>query len=234
MTLVIIADWIAVGCVVLSVFSWFSIRLALVLSWVFSLLGIAILVLHVLGSGLCMLVPGKRNGVARGLAITSFICTALVVAAIATVQTMALAAGGFGMAGPAGFAMAGIGGILLLFSPALWLAGDICWMLFLRLIAIECRYEELGRQIVGFMVTALIYFVLTLVYYFVVIGLFVRSIPRFGAAGGRVEMGGGGGLICIGLISLVIWLGWLGGYVYYIVRLLTPARDLIHQKLRRG
>jgi hypothetical protein len=234
MTLVIIADWIVVGCIVLSIFSWCMIRLALVLSWIFSLAGIAVLVLHVLGSGLCMLVPGKRNGVARGLAITSFICTALVVAAFATVQTMALAAGGVGVAAPAGFALVGIAGVLMLFTPALWLAADICWMLFLRLIAIACHYEELASQIVGFMVAALIYFVLIVAYYFTVVGLVLRSAPRWGAQGGGAGLDGGAGMWCIGLVGILFWLLGIGGYVYYIVRLLTPARDLVYQKLRRG
>jgi hypothetical protein len=231
-----IAGWITVGMVVLGFCLGLVPRLAIVLSWVFAVLGLVVLALHVIGSGLCMLVPGKRNGAARGLAIAAFTCTALVVVSCSILQVMALTAGGMGMVGPANFAIAGLAGILALASPALWLAGDICWMLFLRLLALQCRYDDLARQIVGFMVATGVYFVVMILYY-VLVGAALISAARGAAAmGGRggQPAGLGGGMICFGLLGLLLWIVGFGGYIWYIVRLLTPVRDLVNVKLRRG
>jgi hypothetical protein len=227
LTLVIFADWIIVACVVLAFFSAFIPPLFIVVSWAFGLAALAALALQLIGSGLCILVPGKRLGAARGLAIAAFACTVIVVGTFSVLQFMSMAASGIPIAGRAVFAMSGVAGMLALASPLIWLAGDICWMLFLRALAIEFRAHDLAGQIIAFMIAALVYFFLTLLYYFLVFGI-VASAARSGRA-----MDMSGGMICFGLIGLLIYIGWFGGYIWYIIRLLTPVRDLVYVRLRR-
>ncbi len=174
------------------------------------LLYFASYVLQLVGFGLCMQVPNRRDSSAmRILAIVTFCC-----AAAAFLLSFLGAA-------------IGRGNSLGTVSSLLSLAAFICWIIFLRLVAIECRAPDLGSRLI-------IYMISIIVYYFVAVTMAVIALCAGGAAMLGTSSAGGAsavGIIVLIVLGLILLVG-VGLLVWYGL-LLQQMRDQIARHLGR-
>jgi hypothetical protein len=97
------------------------------------------------GMGMCMFAPAGKNGNStRTLAITAFSCT------IATLLCVPLSM-------VVGFAAGALVIVLFVLIFVLSLVGGVCWLLFLRAVAVDLRDPGLAQTVVNYMIAIVVY-----------------------------------------------------------------------------
>lgn len=178
----------------------------------FGLFGVLLIVgalMQVVGQGICMMVPSKRGGALKGLAIAAFACAC---------AALLINVGGSVVGGYSG---RNYGGGL---SSLLNAASFICWLLFLRGAAIETRDPDLGSRFL----ICLISFV---VFYFVAVLGIVIAVCAGVAAAGNAATGGSGaasGAMVVVMIILggLVVLGYLGLMIWYVLLMQRLRADI--------
>jgi uncharacterized membrane protein len=168
---------------------------------------LAFAVLYVTGKGICLYVPKKKGSAVKGLAIAAFSCSAAWI--------------GLYLLGFAGNLLSGVsrttqvfgmlGGCANLTSFACLIAGHIIFMLFLRSVCLNIRFEETARAVTTCLIGQGIYIVVCIL---AAIGscLFVFA----GMAAGSLETMGVGGAV-MGILTLIMILVGVGVQVWYIL-----------------
>jgi hypothetical protein len=184
--------------------------------------------LQLTGQGLCMQVPNRRGKSLRGLAIAGFSCScaALVISVgVLAVNTLISARGG--NAGVSGGSLQGI----------LQTTGFVCWVLFLRMAAVEMGDDRLGGRFVFYLISVFaVNFLFVILLIIVVCAGGVAMISAMSNSNnpspGDVAATGGGVLI-LGVLVVGLWcLTNLGLTVWYIF-LLQQLRGQIDRRLAR-
>lgn len=202
---------------------------------ILGLLGLANLACRLTGLGFCMgIASTRKTQTLKVLAIVVF-CIAC-----AGLVTPVLSFGGGALAARNG------GGCLMIAGDGLIgvlaLAEFICFMLFLRGVAVVMKNEDLGRNLLFYMIGTIVYFVMLPVVWFVMaiaIGAamfssFAASNPHNASATAGNVAGTGaaaliGGLTCFGVIALI----GLALFIWYIV-LLYQVRSAVDGWLDRN
>jgi hypothetical protein len=200
----------------------------------FILMGFLLLVemiLRLTGYGLCMQVPAQRNSAARGLAIAAFSCAAGAV----FLNLVGAGMSGFGGGGRgAALILAGGGNIFGNVAALLALAGFVCWLIFLRSVALQLRGPEVAGRIIAYIITSLLFGAIAFVMMLILVIVGVASV--FGAAGANSATGAlqtmGAFMIFAIFMGGLLALGSLALYVWYIL-LVTQVRNLVDRHLSR-
>jgi hypothetical protein len=181
---------------------------------VLGLLMVTSTVLQYVGQGLCLAVPDRRGAGLRGLAIAAFACG---------VAAFLLNTGGYFVGGRASVGTGGTGGLL-------GLASFICWILFLRLVAIEMRGPDVAGRLMSYLIATFVWGAV------IVLCFFIAICGGVMAAAGTRRGGGAGGVAAYGILMLglggVLALAWLGLQVWYIF-LMQQVRGLIDRHVSR-
>jgi hypothetical protein len=169
-------------------------------------------IVKMVGQGLCMAVPVIRgSNTMRILAIVVFSCGCLSI--VITFVGAALRVQAVG-----------------LLSNALDLAAWVCWIILLRLIAIECRAPDLGGRLITFLICGFVYGLVA------VLLIIIAACAGGAAAASAVRSGSAGGagaifIIVMLVIGLILLVG-VGLWVWYGL-LLQQVRDQIARHLNR-
>ncbi len=181
---------------------------------VLGLLLIASSVLHYVGQGMCMAVPDLRGRGLRGLAIAAFACG--VAAFLANM-------GGRFLPGRVSMGTGGLGFVL-------GIAAFVCWILFLRQVALEMRAPDVAGRLLTFLIVTFVVWALAIV------GIFVMACGGAVAIAGSGRGGGAGGVAAFGILMFgflgLLGLVLLGMQVWYIL-LMQQLRGLIDRHLSR-
>ena len=145
--------------------------------------------------------------------------------------------GGVGGAGPAGMPamiFSGSGNVVGHVATLAALAGYICWLIYLRSIALELRGPEVAQRIIYYIIAALVFGAAAFVMFIIILIAGVASF--FGAAGASTGAGAAGALGAFAIFAIImcvlIALGSLARYVWYIL-LVTQVRGLVDRHLMR-
>jgi hypothetical protein len=177
---------------------------------VFGLVGLVMFgaaILQLVGQGICMMVPSKRGSALRGLAIAAFACACAAYVIGTGVYLVRMRGSG-----------SSINGLLST-------ASFVCWVLFLRLVAQECRESEVGQRLIICMIS------------FFVLGFLGVILIIIAACGGAMAIGqaaqsnsnpfaaAGAMLIVMVIVMGLLGLVGLGLFVWY---------TLLMQQVRTG
>jgi hypothetical protein len=200
----------------------------------FGILGFLLLIetgLRLTGYGLCMQAPDER-GSSRGLAVAAFSCAAGSLVLNLVGAGMSGFGGGVG-AGPA-VLLAGGGNVFGHISALLALGGYLCWLIFLRSVALQLRGRDVAGRIIAFIITSVVSAVVVFVLF--VLMAIVGAVSVVGAAGARSASGAftamGAFLIFTVFMGGVMVFGSLALYVWYVL-LVTQVRNLVDARLAR-
>jgi hypothetical protein len=202
----------------------------MILAIIIGVLYLVQLVLHITGQGICMAVPDKPGSGRRPLAIATFSCAiAWVVLYLGSCGLSGLASG-IGNSG--GGAATVLGGLLNLLNYFVALAWWICFLLFLRSVAVSMRENALALQIVYYMIAVPTYSVLV----GIMIGVmfFAGALAVAGAVSAKNGQGaatsmGAFGVFAVGCGILFVCVG-IGLFIWYVV-LVHQVRNSVRRYL---
>jgi hypothetical protein len=193
----------------------------------FILLGLfwfAAAILQLVGQGICMMVPNRRGNALRGLAIAAFGC-----ACGAILMTIL---GGVLVQARVGRASQGT----QLGANALTLASFICWILFLRLVALECRVPDLAGRLVVYLISNFVGGFLAVILVIIAAcagGAMLASQVSSSNPSASNTLGALGAFgIIMAIVVGLIGLAWLGLFIWYTL-LLQQVRGAITRHLDR-
>lgn len=205
---------------------------------VVGLLGLAEVVLRLLGYGICMQVPSRRGSPARGLCIAAFSCAC----AATLLNLVGGFMGGFGSGfsnagGSTAVAMAamGFGNFFGWISNLCTLAGWVLWIFFLRCICQDLRNKEVAGRVLTVFIAQMAFGVVATI--LVVMMLFVIGFTAFSVgqanSGASAARAIGGGMIAFMVLMGVVFLGWIGLYIWYVLTM-QSVREVVDRYLARS
>jgi hypothetical protein len=178
-----------------------------------ALLYFATTILQLVGQGICMMVPNNRGNAMRGLAIAAFAC-----ACAALLLGIGTSAAGLRRGGTS-------------FNGLLGLASFVCWILFLRLVAIECRAPELGKRLIIYMISMFAGTALVVVLFVIAMCGGALALSQASSQQGAAGTLGVLGIVMFIFLGLVALAG-LGLFVWYTL-LMQQVRAAIGRHLSR-
>jgi hypothetical protein len=188
-------------------------------------------VMRLVGYGMCMGVPAKRNTGLKPLAITAFSLAAAHAAFNLLTNLASWGSSGSGammMAGHQGVGAIGLGIGLIGF------ASFVVWCFFLRSICGVMKERGLAGTCLTVFIVFICYYVLATIIAVVLIFAVVGS--AFAAASSRTASGATTTLGAMGIIAIIVigllFLGHLGIHVWYIM-VLQKVRDALDSYRRR-
>ncbi len=192
------------------------------------LLGLAELIVRLIGWGMCMQVPSGRGSPARGLCIAAFCCACGAV--LLGVTSGFISGASSGIAGNP-MAFMGASNAVGWIGNVLALAAFILWIFFLRAVCLELRNSAVAGKVLTFFIAELVFAVLSTL--LVVVMLVVIGAAMFGA----VQRGGGLGAVGGGLIAFMIMIGlivlvYVALYVWYVL-IVQDVRGVVERHLAR-
>jgi hypothetical protein len=182
--------------------------------------GLATTVLQTTGNGFCMAIPTKEGTGRKPLAIATFCCICgVILLELVTCGAM--------------FAFRGRGQLVGFLPMLVSIGYFVCYMLFLRAVAVAMREPDLAKQCLIYMIT-----VLCLAVLMPVLGCLIAmlsGLAMFGVAANTQSpegvAGGMGAFFIIGMIcNLILVCIWIGIVIWYIVlihRVRNAVRDYV-------
>jgi hypothetical protein len=201
---------------------------------VIGLINLAEAVLRLVGYGVCIQVPSNRDSAAKGLVIAAFSCACAAVALNLFGALLSGALNGLAQGGLAVLFVGGYGNAFGLLAGLIALGGFVCWLLFLRSVALQLRGSDVAGRIVTWIIVWLVFggavFVIGLVIFLAGIAT-AFSATQSATPGGAIRTMGAFAVVAVVMACLVGLVG-LALYVWYIL-LVTQVRHLVDRHLAR-
>jgi hypothetical protein len=192
---------------------------------------LAEVVLRLIGYGMCMQVPSNRDSGAKPFAIAAFSCAA------GAVFLNFVAAGFSGVDLRGGFPalmFAGYSNAFGWLASLVALAGFVCWLIFLRCVAVQLRNSEVASRVIIYLICLLIsWFVARAMMVLIFVVMFASSLSAIfsGSVQGAARSVGAGFIVSL-FLGAVIFLGYLALEVWHIL-LVQQVRGLVDRHLAR-